>query len=88
MAQFHIARKESLTVSRARRVTQFQSQPFFVAEIFARKSMKKVDFRVVAVDFEEVLSGTRDGLPGNAFYTVGDLKEVKAKATQLASTGK
>merc|ERR1711862_710897 len=80
-----LSEEDKLTVSRARKVMRFLSQPFFVAEIFTGKPGRMVDLPVIIDDFEEVLSGTCDDLPENAFYMVGDLKEVKEKAVQLAS---
>merc|ERR1712109_113491 len=80
-----LSEEDKLTVSRARKVMRFLSQPFFVAEIFTGKPGRMVDLPVIIDDFEEVLSGTCDDLPENAFYMVGDLAEVKEKAVQLAS---
>lgn len=82
-----LSEEDKLTVSRARKIMRFLSQPFFVAEIFTGKPGRMVDLPVIIDDFEEVLSGTCDDLPENAFYMVGDLKEVKEKAIQLASIG-
>jgi len=80
-----LSEEDKLTVSRARKVMRFLSQPFFVAEIFTGKPGRMVDLPVIIDDFEEVLSGSCDDLPENAFYMVGDLKEVKEKAAQLAA---
>jgi F-type H+-transporting ATPase subunit beta len=80
-----LSEEDKLTVSRARKVMRFLSQPFFVAEIFTGKPGRMVDLPVIIDDFEEVLSGSCDDLPENAFYMVGDLKEVKEKAVQLAA---
>lgn len=83
-----LSEEDKLTVSRARKVQRFLSQPFFVAEIFTGKPGRMVDLPVIIEDFEEVLSGACDDLPENAFYMVGDLAEVKEKAAQLAAIGK
>merc|ERR1711935_414365 len=82
-----LSEEDKLTVSRARKVMRFLSQPFFVAEIFTGKPGRMVDLPVIIDDFEEVLTGSCDDLPENAFYMVGDLKEVKEKAIQLAQIG-
>merc|ERR1711982_117100 len=68
-----LSEEDKLTVSRARKVQRFLSQPFFVAEIFTGKPGRMVDLPVIIDDFEEVLSGACDDLPENAFYMVGDL---------------
>merc|ERR1711904_726551 len=83
-----LSEEDKLTVSRARKVQRFLSQPFYVAEIFTGKPGRMVDLPVIIDDFEEVLSGSCDDLPENAFYMVGDLAEVKEKAAQLAAIGK
>jgi len=80
-----LSEDDKLTVSRARKVMRFLSQPFYVAEIFTGKPGRMVDLPVILDDFEEVLSGSCDALPENAFYMVGDLAEVKEKAVQLAA---
>jgi len=82
-----LSEEDKLTVSRARKVMRFLSQPFFVAEIFTGKPGRMVDLPQIIDDFEEVLSGTCDDLPENAFYMVGDLAEVKEKAKELAAIG-
>jgi len=79
-----LSEEDKLVVARARKVMRFLSQPFFVAEIFTGKAGRMVDLPVIIDDFEEVLSGACDDLPENAFYMVGDLTEVKAKAVELA----
>merc|ERR1711982_208325 len=79
-----LSEEDKLTVSRARKISRFLSQPFFVAEIFTGTPGKFVDLPTIIDDFEEVLSGKCDDLPEGAFYMVGDLKEVKEKAARLA----
>lgn len=83
-----LSEEDKLTVSRARKVQRFLSQPFFVAEIFTGKPGRMVDLPVIIDDFEVVLSGACDDLPENAFYMVGDLKEVREKAVLLAAMTK
>merc|ERR1712194_781669 len=79
-----LSEEDKLTVSRARKIIRFLSQPFYVAEIFTGKPGRMVDLPVIIDNFEEVLSGACDDLPENAFYMVGDLIEAKEKAQELA----
>merc|ERR1711967_26303 len=83
-----LSEEDKLTVSRARKVSRFLSQPFFVAEIFTGTPGKFVDLPTVISDFEEVLSGSCDDMPENAFYMIGDLVEAREKAEMLAQIGK
>merc|ERR1740127_446633 len=82
-----LSEEDKLTVSRARKIARFLSQPFFVAEIFTGTPGKFVDFQTVISDFEEVLSGSCDDMPENAFYMIGDLVEAREKAEVLAQIG-
>merc|ERR1712225_129307 len=79
-----LSEEDKLTVSRARKLTRFLSQPFFVAEIFTGTPGKFVDLETTIKDFEEILSGNCDEIPENAFYMIGDLAEVREKAAKLA----
>merc|ERR1712065_89332 len=81
-----LSEDDKLTVARARKLTRFLSQPFFVAEIFTGTPGKMVDLETTIQDFQEVLSGSCDDLPENAFYMVGDLSEVREKAVKLAAS--
>merc|ERR1712178_447794 len=81
-----LSEEDKLTVSRARKLTRFLSQPFFVAEIFTGTPGKMVDLATILTDFQDVLAGSCDDLPENAFYMVGDLSEVKEKAVKLAAS--
>jgi F-type H+-transporting ATPase subunit beta len=83
-----LSEEDKLTVSRARKIQRFLSQPFFVAEIFTGTPGKFVDLETVINDFEQVLSGSCDDMPENAFYMIGDLKEAREKAQMLAGMGK
>jgi F-type H+-transporting ATPase subunit beta len=83
-----LSEEDKLTVSRARKISRFLSQPFFVAEIFTGTPGKFVDLQTVITDFEEVLSGSCDDMPENAFYMIGDLVEAREKAEMLAQIGK
>merc|ERR1711890_92197 len=80
-----LSEEDKLTVSRARKVARFLSQPFFVAEIFTGTPGKFVDLETTISDFEEVLSGSCDDIPENAFYMIGGMSDVRDKAAKLAA---
>merc|ERR1712224_730105 len=67
--------EDRLVVARARKVSRFLSQPFFVAEIFTGTPGKFVDLETPISDFEEVLSGSCDDIPENAFYMIGGMAD-------------
>ena len=79
--------EDKLTVSRARKLQKFLSQPFFVAEIFTGSPGKYVKLEDTIRGFKEVLEGKHDDLPEQAFYMVGTIEEVKAKAAELLKQG-
>jgi F-type H+-transporting ATPase subunit beta len=76
------------TVDRARKVEKFLSQPFFVAEIFTGMPGKYVKLDDTIAGFNQILSGELDSLPEAAFYLVGNIEEVKAKAEKIAAETK
>ena len=76
------------TVDRARKVEKFLSQPFFVAEIFTGMPGKYVKLEDTITGFNQILSGELDNLPEGAFYLVGNIDEVKAKAEKIAAEAK
>merc|ERR1712205_9820 len=80
-----LSEEDKLTVSRARKIQRFLSQPFFVAEIFTGTPGKFVDLETTISDFEEVLSGSCDDIPENAFYMIGGMADVREKAAKLAA---
>jgi F-type H+/Na+-transporting ATPase subunit beta len=79
-----LSEEDKLIVDRARKVERFLSQPFFVAQQFTGLDGKYVPLEQTIAAFEEILSGKYDDLPEQAFYLVGNLDEVKAKAKKLA----
>merc|ERR1712031_86509 len=79
-----LSEEDKLTVSRARKVQRFMSQPFFVAEIFTGTPGAFVDLETTINDFEEVLSGNCDDIPEAAFYMIGGMTDVREKAAKLA----
>ena len=76
------------TVDRARKVEKFLSQPFFVAEIFTGMPGKYVKLDETIAGFNQILAGELDDLPEQAFYLVGSIEEVKAKAQKMAAESK
>jgi F-type H+-transporting ATPase subunit beta len=76
------------TVDRARKIEKFLSQPFFVAEIFTGMPGKYVKLEDTIKGFNMVLSGELDHLPEAAFYLVGNVDEVKAKAAKIQADAK
>ncbi len=69
--------EDKLTVSRARRIQRFLTQPFFVAEPFVGKPGKYVSLSDSIAGFREILDGKHDDKPESAFYMKGDISEVK-----------
>lgn len=74
---------DKLVVARARRIQKFLSQPFFVAEQFTNVPGKYVPIAETIRGFAEILAGKHDHLPEQAFYMVGGIDDVIAKAEQL-----
>ena len=71
---------DKLTVTRARKIQKFLSQPFFVAEVFTGSAGKYVPLSKTIASFKEILDGKLDDIPENAFYMVGDIEDVKSKS--------
>jgi len=78
-----LSEEDRQTVSRARKVERFLSQPFFVAEVFTGSPGKYVSLADAITGFNDALDGKYDDLPEQAFYLVGDINEVIAKAEKL-----
>lgn len=75
--------EDKLTVSRARKVQRFLSQPFFVAQQFTGQPGKYVSLAETIRGFKEILEGKHDDLPESAFYMVGSIDEAVAKGKKL-----
>ena len=73
------------TVSRARKVEKFLSQPFFVAEVFTGAPGKYVSVKDTIQGFKEILDGVHDDVPEQAFYMVGSIDEALEKAKTIKS---
>ena len=78
-----LSEDDKLTVSRARKIQRFLSQPFAVAEVFTGSPGKYVALKDTIRGFKEILAGKYDDLPENAFYMVGGIEEVIEKAEKL-----
>jgi F-type H+/Na+-transporting ATPase subunit beta len=76
--------EDKLTVSRARRIQRFLSQPNFVAEQFTGQEGRYVKLEDTVKGFQEIIEGKHDDLPEQAFYMVGTIEEAVEKARQLA----
>merc|ERR1711909_55465 len=74
-----LSEEDKLTVSRARKIQRFLSQPFQVAEVFTGHAGKLVTMEQTIEGFKEILTGKYDHLPEVAFYMVGDISEVVQK---------
>jgi F-type H+/Na+-transporting ATPase subunit beta len=72
-----LSEEDKLTVSRARKIQKFLSQPFFVAEVFTGRPGKYVSLKDTVTSFKEILDGKHDDKDENAFYMIGGIKEVK-----------
>ena len=75
-----LSEEDKLTVSRARRIQKFLSQPFFVAEQFTGLPGKYVPIAETVKSFKEIVDGKHDAVPEQAFYMVGTIEEALAKA--------
>ncbi|MEE2609666.1 MAG: F0F1 ATP synthase subunit beta [Acidobacteriota bacterium] len=80
-----LSEDDKLTVSRARKVQRFLSQPFFVAEQFTGLPGKYVPIADTVRDFKAIVEGEHDDLPEQAFYLVGTVAEAIEKAEKIKS---
>ena len=76
------------TVDRARKIEKFLSQPFFVAEIFTGQKGEYVKLDDTIKGFNMILAGELDDLPEAAFYLVGNIDQVRAKAAKILADAK
>ncbi len=78
-----LSEADKLVVSRARKIERFLSQPFFVAEVFTGSPGKYVELKDTIAGFQGILEGKYDSIPEMAFYMVGGIDEVLAKAEKM-----
>ena len=79
-----LSEEDKLTVARARKIQKFLSQPFHVAEVFTGISGVFVQVDDTVASFKAVVDGEYDHLPEQAFYMVGGIDDVVAKAKKMA----
>jgi F-type H+-transporting ATPase subunit beta len=77
--------EDKVTVSRARKIQRFLSQPFHVAETFTGKAGKYVKIEDTIRGFREIVEGKHDDIPEQAFYMVGGIEEVVERAKEMAA---
>ncbi|MFN3824243.1 MAG: F0F1 ATP synthase subunit beta [Pseudorhodobacter sp.] len=80
-----LSEDDKLTVTRARKLERFLSQPFDVAKVFTGSDGVQVPLEKTIASFKAVVAGEYDHLPEAAFYMVGDIDDVIAKAQRLAA---
>ncbi|MGD9975360.1 MAG: F0F1 ATP synthase subunit beta [Desulfatirhabdiaceae bacterium] len=80
--------EDKLTVSRARKMQRFLSQPFHVAETFTGMKGAYVKIADTVRGFKEICDGKHDDLPEQAFYMVGGIEDAVAKAKKMAEANK
>ena len=80
-----LSEDDKLAVARARKIERFLSQPFDVAKVFTGADGKQVPLAETVQSFKAVVAGEYDHLPEGAFYMVGGIEEVIAKAEKMAA---
>ena len=78
-----LSEEDKQTVTRARKIQRFLSQPFFVAEVFTGSPGKYVSLKETIRGFRAIVDGEHDELPEQAFYMVGSIDEAVEKARSL-----
>lgn len=78
-----LSAEDKLTVTRARKIQRFLTQPFFVATVFTGEPGRYVKISDTVKGFKEILDGKLDDIPEQAFYMAGDIEEVKENAKKM-----
>jgi F-type H+-transporting ATPase subunit beta len=78
-----LSEEDKQSVTRARKIERFLSQPFFVAEVFTGSPGKYVSLKETIRGFQGILAGEYDNLPEQAFYMVGTIDEAIEKAKNM-----
>ncbi len=78
-----LSEEDKLTVTRARKIQRFLSQPMHVAEAFTGREGRYVPIKETVRGFKEILEGTHDELPEQAFYMVGTIDEAVEAAAKM-----
>jgi F-type H+-transporting ATPase subunit beta len=79
-----LSEDDKLTVSRARKIQRFLSQPFHVAETFTGQQGKYVEIKDTVRGFKEIIDGKCDDIPEQAFFMMGGIDDVRARAEKMA----
>jgi F-type H+-transporting ATPase subunit beta len=79
-----LSEDDKLAVSRARKIQRFLSQPFHVAETFTGTPGRYVEIKDTINGFKDIIDGRCDDIPEQAFFMMGNLDEVRARAEQMA----
>ncbi|MCB0207664.1 MAG: F0F1 ATP synthase subunit beta, partial [Anaerolineae bacterium] len=79
-----LSEEDKVIVGRARRIQKFLSQPFHVAEQFTGRPGRYVPLKDTIAGFRELVNGTYDHLPEQAFYMVGTIEEAIKAADEMA----
>ena len=80
-----LSEDDKLTVSRARKIQRFLSQPMFVSEVFTGRPGRYVKIADTIRGFKEILEGKHDALPEQAFYMVGTIEEAVEQAKKMGA---
>ena len=84
LGMYELSEEDKLTVTRARKIQRFLSQPFHVAEVFTGTPGVFVNLEDTIKGFKGICAGDYDHLPEAAFYMVGTIEEAVEKAKKLA----
>jgi F-type H+-transporting ATPase subunit beta len=79
-----LSEDDKLSVSRARKIQRFLSQPFHVAETFTGQQGKYVEIKDTVRGFKEIIDGKCDDIPEQAFFMMGGIDDVRARAEKMA----
>ena len=83
MGMEELSEEDRLTVSRARRIQRFLTQPFFVAEAFTGTQGRFVEIKDTIDGFSDIIEGKVDDVPESAFFMVGTLDEAREKVEMM-----
>jgi F-type H+/Na+-transporting ATPase subunit beta len=82
-----LSEDDKQTVSRARKIQRFLSQPFHVAETFTGQQGQYVEIKDTVRGFKEIIEGKCDDIPEQAFFMMGGIDSVRARAEKMAKEG-
>ncbi len=82
-----LSEEDKISVTRARKIQRFLSQPFFVAEQFTGVPGRYVKIEDTIKGFKEICEGKHDAIPEQAFWMVGTIEEALEKASKMREDG-